>query len=362
MGTTYAPPQASAQVKSAVLLAGLYAEGETRVVEKVPTRDHTERMLRHFGVGVGVRGNEVSVSRAAPFRAADVEVPSDISSAAFFMVAAAINPGSEVLVRNVGVNPLRAGVLDVLREMGADISEENRREVCGEPVADLVARYAPLRATRVDGDLVSRAIDELPAVAVAACFAGGETVITGAGELRVKESDRISAMVGELRALGADVEELPDGNGDKRGGRRPGRAVPLSRRPQGLHVACGRGHAGAGGDGRRGRGVRGRFVSRVFRDLLRPRKQGMSADDNIITIDGPAGVGKSTVSRLVADALGFFCLDTGAMYRAVALKAAATGTDFRDPAALEAMLRETTVGFFRRRRGFFSTPATCRAR
>lgn len=223
-GTTYAPPQASAQVKSAVLLAGLYAEGETRVVEKVPTRDHTERMLRHFGVGVGVRGNEVSVSRAAPFRAADVEVPSDISSAAFFMVAAAINPGSEVLVRNVGVNPLRAGVLDVLREMGADISEENRREVCGEPVADLVARYAPLRATRVDGDLVSRAIDELPAVAVAACFAEGETVITGAGELRVKESDRISAMVGELRALGADVEELSDGmaiNGaeDVRGGR-----------------------------------------------------------------------------------------------------------------------------------------------
>lgn len=223
-GTTYAPPQASAQVKSAVLLAGLYAEGETRVVEKVPTRDHTERMLRHFGVGVGVRGNEVSVSRAAPFRAADVEVPSDISSAAFFIVAAAINPGSEVLVRNVGVNPLRAGVLDVLREMGADISVENRREVCGEPVADLVARYAPLRATRVDGELVSRAIDELPAVAVAACFAEGETVITGAGELRVKESDRISAMVGELRALGADVSELSDGmaiNGaeDVRGGR-----------------------------------------------------------------------------------------------------------------------------------------------
>jgi len=223
-GITYAPPQASAQVKSAVLLAGLYAEGETRVVEKVPTRDHTERMLRHFGVGVGVRGNEVSVSRAAPFRAADVEVPSDISSAAFFMVAAAINPGSEVLVRNVGVNPLRAGVLDVLREMGADISAENRREVCGEPVADLVARYAPLRGTRVDGDLVSRAIDELPAVAVAACFAEGETVITGAGELRVKESDRISAMAGELRALGADVEELSDGmaiNGaeDVRGGR-----------------------------------------------------------------------------------------------------------------------------------------------
>lgn len=223
-GITYAPPQASAQVKSAVLLAGLYAEGETRVVEKVPTRDHTERMLRHFGVGVGVRGNEVSVSRAAPFRAADVEVPSDISSAAFFMVAAAINPGSEVLVRNVGVNPLRAGVLDVLRQMGADISAENRREVCGEPVADLVVRYAPLRGTRVDGDLVSRAIDELPAVAVAACFAEGETVITGAGELRVKESDRISAMAGELRALGADVEELSDGmaiNGaeDVRGGR-----------------------------------------------------------------------------------------------------------------------------------------------
>lgn len=223
-GVTYAPPQASAQVKSAVLLAGLHAEGETTVAEKVATRDHTERMLRHFGVGVSVVGNEVSVSRPRRLRGADLEIPADMSSAAFFIVAAAVNPGSEVLLRNVGVNPLRAGVLEVLREMGADVSVESRGEVCGEPVADIVVRHGPLRAVRIDGELVSRAIDELPAVAVAACFAEGETVIAGAGELRVKESDRISAMAGELRSLGADVRELPDGMAirgaeDVRGGR-----------------------------------------------------------------------------------------------------------------------------------------------
>ena len=223
-GIDYRSPVASAQVKSSILLAGLYAAGRTSVTEPERTRDHTERMLRHFGVPVEVSGTRVSVSPAAEFPGTDLEIPSDISSAAFFIVAALVNPGSEIMVRNVGLNPLRTGVLDILREMGADISVENRRERCGEPVGDVIARHGALRAARVEGESVSRAIDELPVIAVAACFAEGETVISGAGELRVKETDRISAMTGELSKLGADIRETPDGmvingTGELRGAR-----------------------------------------------------------------------------------------------------------------------------------------------
>ncbi len=210
-GIDYRSPVASAQVKSAILLAGLYAAGGTSVTEPERTRDHTERMLRHFGVPVEVSGARVSVSPGAEFSGTELEVPSDISSAAFFIVAALINPGSEIMVKNVGLNPLRTGVLDILREMGADISVENRRERCGEPVGDVIARHGALRAVRIEGESVSRAIDELPVISVAACFAEGETVISGAGELRVKETDRISAMTGELSKLGADIRETPDG-------------------------------------------------------------------------------------------------------------------------------------------------------
>ena len=210
-GMDYRSPVASAQVKSAILLAGLYAAGRTSVTEPERTRDHTERMLRHFGVPVEVSGTRVSVSPGVEFSGTELEIPSDISSAAFFIVAALLNPGSEIMVKNVGLNPLRTGVLDILREMGADISVENRRECCGEPVGDLIARHGALRAVRVEGESVSRAIDELPVISVAACFAEGETVISGAGELRVKETDRISAMTGELSKLGADIRETPDG-------------------------------------------------------------------------------------------------------------------------------------------------------
>lgn len=210
-GIDYVSPVASAQVKSAILLAGLYAAGGTSVTEPERTRDHTERMLRYFGVPVEVSGTRVSVSPGAEFPGTDLEIPSDISSAAFFIVAALINPGSEIMVKNIGLNPLRTGVLDILREMGADISVENRRECCGEPVGDLIARHGALRAVRIDGESVSRAIDELPVISVAACFAEGQTVISGAGELRVKETDRISAMTGELSKLGADISETPDG-------------------------------------------------------------------------------------------------------------------------------------------------------
>ena len=223
-GIDYRSPVASAQVKSSILLAGLYASGRTSVTEPERTRDHTERMLRHFGVPVEASGTRVSVSPAAEFPGTDLEIPSDVSSAAFFIVAALLNPGSEIMVRNLGLNPLRTGALDILREMGADISVENRRERCGEPVGDVIARHGALRAVRVEGESVSRAIDELPVISVAACFAEGETVISGAGELRVKETDRISAMTGELSKLGADIRETRDGmvingTGELRGAR-----------------------------------------------------------------------------------------------------------------------------------------------
>ena len=210
-GIDYRSPVASAQVKSTILLAGLYAAGRTSVTELERTRDHTERMLRYFGVPVQISGTRVSVSRGVEFSGTELEIPSDISSAAFFIVAALVNPGSEIMVKNIGLNPLRTGVLDILWKMGADISVENRRQCCGEPVGDLIARHGPLRAVRIEGESVSRAIDELPVISVAACFAEGETVISDAGELRVKETDRISAMTDELSKLGADISETPDG-------------------------------------------------------------------------------------------------------------------------------------------------------
>ncbi len=210
-GTRYEIPVASAQVKSAILLAGLYAQGETRVIEPEKTRDHTERMLSGFGVSIETDGNEISVSQAEEFSATVIKVPGDISSAAFFIVAALVNPGSEIVVRNVGLNPLRTGALDILKKMGADISVENLRETGGEPCGDVIARYSTLRGVRIKGELVSRSIDELPIISVAACFAEGKTIIRDAQELRVKETDRISAMVTELLKLGADIEETPDG-------------------------------------------------------------------------------------------------------------------------------------------------------
>lgn len=203
---------ASAQVKSAVLLCGLYVDSVTTVTEPHKSRDHTERMLRFFGVKVKDEGLRVSMAGRQALRAPGrLEIPSDISSAAFFLVAASIVPGSDVLVRNVGVNPTRTGIIDILTSMGADIVPENQREQAGEPVADLRVRYRRLRAAQVSGDLIPRAIDELPVIAVAAAHAEGTTVIRDAAELRVKESDRISAIAGELRKMGVAVREHPDG-------------------------------------------------------------------------------------------------------------------------------------------------------
>lgn len=212
-GIDYAMPMASAQVKSCLLLAGLYAEGETRVVEPAPTRDHTERMLRGFGYEVHQvqASGEVSLRGGGRLKACAIDVPADISSAAFFLVAASICPGAELILRHVGVNPTRTGIINLLRAMGADISLDNERTVGGEPVADLTVRQAPLKGIEIPADQIPLAIDEFPVLFVAAACAEGETLLRGAEELRVKESDRLEAMAQGLTTLGIEVESFPDG-------------------------------------------------------------------------------------------------------------------------------------------------------
>ena len=210
-GISYKSPVASAQVKSGILLAGLYARGRTEVFEPEPSRDHTERMLRAFGVQVDAAPGRAAVVGGQALRASNVEVPADISSATFFMLGAAIVPGSELLLSDVGINPTRTGVIEILRRMGADIELLNQRHFGGEPVADLRVRGRRLHGIDVDHVLVANAIDEFPAIFVAAACARGETVVTGAAELRVKESDRIQAMCDGLQALGISALAQPDG-------------------------------------------------------------------------------------------------------------------------------------------------------
>jgi len=210
-GIHYELPVASAQVKSALLLAGLYAAGETRIVEPHPTRDYTERMLAAFGWPITFSPGQARLTGGHVLRATDVDVPADFSSAAFFLVAASIVPGSELRLPAVGLNPRRTGLLQALRLMGADITVEQECEAGGEPVGDLVVRHAPLHGVELPEELVPDMIDEFPALFIAAAVASGRTVIRGAAELRVKESDRIATMATGLRALGAIIEETPDG-------------------------------------------------------------------------------------------------------------------------------------------------------
>jgi 3-phosphoshikimate 1-carboxyvinyltransferase len=221
-GIDYALPVASAQVKSAILLAGLYAQGETHVREPHPTRDYTERMLAAFGYPLAFAPGWAKLAGGHQLRATDIVVPADFSSAAFFIVAATLVPGSELLLRDVGINPRRTGLLHALRAMGADINGVNSRSVGGEPIADLLVRHAPLHGIDVPVELVPDMIDEFPALFVAAAAASGTTRIRGAAELRVKESDRIAVMAAGLCELGARIEETADGaiiaGGKLRGG------------------------------------------------------------------------------------------------------------------------------------------------
>lgn len=219
----YALPVASAQVKSCLLLAGLYADGRTCVTEPAATRDHTERMLETFGHSVEIQNNRICVNGEGRLRGARIDIPADISSAAFFILGATIAHGSDVILEGVGVNPTRTGVIEILSLMGADIQLENPRNAGGEPLADIRVRSSKLKGIEVPESLVPLAIDEFPAVFVAAACAQGETRVTGASELRVKESDRIAAMAAGLKVLGIDAEPTRDGmriqGGKIRGGR-----------------------------------------------------------------------------------------------------------------------------------------------
>jgi len=210
-GIHYDMPVASAQVKSCLLLAGIYAEGQTSVREPAPTRDHTERMLTGFGYPVKREGDVVSIAPGGKLTACNIDVPSDISSAAFFMVGASIAEGADVVLKHVGINPTRTGVIDILRLMGAQIDILDPREAGGEPVADIRIRSSQLKGIEIPEELVPLAIDEFPVLFVAAACAEGETRLTGAEELRVKESDRIQVMADGLRILGVDATPTPDG-------------------------------------------------------------------------------------------------------------------------------------------------------
>ncbi|MGI6307133.1 MAG: 3-phosphoshikimate 1-carboxyvinyltransferase [Dethiobacteria bacterium] len=209
----YRLPVASAQVKSALLLAGLYTRGRVELLEPAPSRDHTERMLSYLGGRIG-RGAKGEIILETPFKLAakKLKIPGDLSSAAFFLVAAALAPRGELLLEEVGVNPTRTGILDILEKMGATVRVLNQREENGEPVADLFVQSGrTLKGVEISAHMIPRLVDEIPILAVAALFAAGETVIRGAGELRLKESDRLHALAMELRKMGAAIEELPDG-------------------------------------------------------------------------------------------------------------------------------------------------------
>jgi 3-phosphoshikimate 1-carboxyvinyltransferase len=216
---SYKNDKSTAQVKSAVLFAGLYADGATTYVEPMKSRDHSERMLRAFGADIKVDGNSVTIYPARQLTARDIAVPGDISSAAFFIAAALIVPGSNLTIRNVGINPTRDGLIEVLKRMGADIALINTREISYEPVCDMIVKYSRLKAVNVDASLVPQMIDEIPIFVLIATQVQGVTRISGAAELKVKESDRIKAITSQFRKLGARVEALEDGfiiNGDSR--------------------------------------------------------------------------------------------------------------------------------------------------
>lgn len=207
----YDSPVSSAQIKSSIMLAGLFADGETSVREPSLSRDHSERMFSLFGASLERFENGVTVRGGVELNAQEVIVPGDISSAAFFIVAALITPGSELLIRNVGVNPTRTGVIDILKDMGGDIKLLNQRELSGEPVADIMVRSSSLKGISISGSVIPRAIDEFPAICIAAARAEGVTTVRNARELRVKETDRITAMADNLRTLGVEVTECDDG-------------------------------------------------------------------------------------------------------------------------------------------------------
>ena len=211
-GIDFTLPVPSAQIKSAILLAGIFAHGNTVLHQTVPSRDHTERMLKRMGASLESQGNSISLlPLSSPLVPVNLRVPGDISSAAYFLVAGVIHPKARIVIRDCGINPTRTGIIDILLAMGARLKINNERLEAGEPLADIVVESSELTGIEVGGDIIPRLIDEIPLLAIAGCVAKGKTVIRGAGELRVKESDRIATVVSELSRLGAKIEPLPDG-------------------------------------------------------------------------------------------------------------------------------------------------------
>ncbi|MBL7077063.1 MAG: 3-phosphoshikimate 1-carboxyvinyltransferase [Kiritimatiellae bacterium] len=351
---SYPLPVASAQVKSCILLAGLYAEGTTTVIEPRPTRDHTEQLLRGMGVPVNVDGLSVSVdgcgSQGPQLTAGSITVPGDFSSAAFWIVAAACRPGSQVTIRNVGLNPRRTALLDVLKRMGAGLSiTPTSGADAAEPIGDITVDGSPLYGTTVEGDEIPNLIDELPLVAVAGAMAEGATVIRGAGELRVKESDRIATTVAMLQAVGVQVEEAPDGM-TVTGGPVSGGASIDSRGDHRIAM-CGAilGLVGRGPVDVVNVDCIATSYPSFWEDLDRVSCRGKDNVTFVIAIDGPAASGKSTVAKRVAAALDdAFYVDSGAVYRGIAWAALERRVDVHDADAVARMLDELDVGFFTR--------------
>ena len=349
----YALPVASAQVKSAVLLAGLYADGETTVVEPAPTKDHTERMLAAAGAPVTIRPTSVTIARAERLSLGQLEVPGDFSSAAPFLVAATLVPGSELHVHGVNLNPRRTGLLAILERMGARITTYNRREVGGEPAGDLEVHTAALVGTVVGSDEVPVAIDELPLFALAAACARGESVLRGAEELRAKEWTGSTRPSTPSAPLASAPERRTTGSASRAS--RRGRRGDASRAAGTTGSRCSarspgssRGRAYASTTRMRSRSA-SPASSRCWTSCGARRPSRRTTGDNlrrvIVAIDGPAGAGKSSVARALATRLGFKYLDTGAMYRALTWLALHEGVPLDDGLGLSALATANPVAF-----------------
>lgn len=349
-GITYTLPVPSAQVKSSLLLAGLFSHGPVIINEPTPSRDHTEIMFRYFGLPIRKRGKKIFLDKVSPFKAKSINIPGDISSASFFIIAAILLKGSSVFIKNVGLNPLRMGIINLLRRIGADIKIK-RYEIKGmlEPAGDIVVdSHPPLRPFHLKAEDIPALIDEIPILSLLATQIKGTSTIRGAKELRVKETDRIRAISWNLHQLGADVRELPDGliiNG----------VTPLwaaELRSFGDHrIAMSMAIAGLISDGET-RIIDTDCINTSFPNFMSilgsvcdTRLQIISGLRRklIITIDGPAGAGKTTMAKLLAERLGYLYLDTGAMYRAVTLKSMRKGVDFQDKKALVKVAKNSRI-------------------
>ena len=340
----YVSPIASAQVKSAVLIAGLYADGITSVTEPNKSRDHTETMLRGFGCDVQVDGLQVSLQGRPQMRGQDIQVPADVSSAAFFMVLGLCHPDADFVLQNVNINPTRDGVIKILQAMGGQLILENQRVEAGEAVADVRVQTSQLKGITVPEDLIPSAIDEFPVLFIAASLAAGTTRLTGAEELRHKESDRIAVMIAGLKILGVNCQELPDGAAitggalssgmvDGHGDHRCAMSFLLAGalHPQVNTVVRGCHNIGTS------------FPE--FFALVEQMGMAHLQPVPVITIDGPSGVGKGTTSALLAQHLSWHLLDSGAIYRALALKVMSAGLNPTDEEPLIAAAESLNLEF-----------------